>query len=88
MDVIFGNQNHAGEFHKTGFTERILWDYVVNAGLEVVSLSRMTTRSQMTKKINFTAIAGYALTIWVDIYAIHENDDRMDPQFMQEYQQY
>lgn len=27
LDIIFGNQKHMGEFHKTGFTPRILWDY-------------------------------------------------------------
>jgi predicted SAM-dependent methyltransferase len=29
MDIIYGNQNHEGEFHKTGFTKKILWDYLV-----------------------------------------------------------
>lgn len=28
MDIIFGNQNHEGEFHKTGFTPKILWEYL------------------------------------------------------------
>lgn len=31
MDIIYGNQNHGGEFHKTGFTKQILWDYLVIA---------------------------------------------------------
>jgi predicted SAM-dependent methyltransferase len=34
MDIIFGHQKHEGEYHKTGFTEKILWDYfcVANPG--------------------------------------------------------
>lgn len=31
MDIIYGNQNHAGEFHRTGFTPKILWNYFVEA---------------------------------------------------------
>lgn len=31
MDIIYGNQNHEGEFHKTGFSKQILWDYLVTA---------------------------------------------------------
>lgn len=32
MDIIFGNQKHEGEFHKTGFTPTIMKDYFDIAG--------------------------------------------------------
>ena len=32
LDVLFGNQKHEGEYHKTGFTPKILKDYVDAAG--------------------------------------------------------
>lgn len=32
MDVIYGNQMHEGEFHKTGFTMEILGQYFAVAG--------------------------------------------------------
>lgn len=33
LDVIFGNQTHEGQFHKTGFTPRILWQYFHLSGM-------------------------------------------------------
>jgi len=36
MDAIFGNQEHAGEFHKTGFTKDSLKKLVEDAGLKVI----------------------------------------------------
>ncbi len=32
MDILFGNQNHEGEFHKTGFTVPIMISYLNSAG--------------------------------------------------------
>jgi predicted SAM-dependent methyltransferase len=32
MDIIYGNQNHEGEYHKTGFTVPIVWDYLSKSG--------------------------------------------------------
>jgi len=32
MDIIYGNQMHEGEFHKTGFTMKILGQYFAAAG--------------------------------------------------------
>jgi predicted SAM-dependent methyltransferase len=32
MDIIFGNQRHEGEFHKTGFTVDIMHQYLVVCG--------------------------------------------------------
>ena len=32
MDIIFGNQNHAGEYHKTGFNPKILEEYFKECG--------------------------------------------------------
>lgn len=31
MDILFGHQGHDGEYHKTGFTPRIIWDYFQEA---------------------------------------------------------
>lgn len=33
MDVLFGNQEHEGEFHKSGFTVEIMQSYLEQAGL-------------------------------------------------------
>lgn len=33
MDIIFGNQKHEGEFHKTGFTPKIMWQYFHLSGM-------------------------------------------------------
>lgn len=32
LDIIYGNQNHDGEYHKTGFTPKILEDYFAECG--------------------------------------------------------
>jgi predicted SAM-dependent methyltransferase len=32
LDIIFGNQTHEGQFHKTGFTPKILWMYLSISG--------------------------------------------------------
>lgn len=32
MDIIYGTQKHDGEFHKTGFTPKIIWDYFAQLG--------------------------------------------------------
>jgi predicted SAM-dependent methyltransferase len=32
MDILFGNQKHEGEFHRTGFTTKIVWDYLNACG--------------------------------------------------------
>lgn len=31
LDIIYGNQLHEGEFHKTGFTREVLWSYLTIA---------------------------------------------------------
>lgn len=48
MDIIFGHQAHEGEFHKTGFNEPILRQYLVMAGFDVVSVEFISTHSQQT----------------------------------------
>jgi predicted SAM-dependent methyltransferase len=35
LDIIYGNQLHEGEYHKTGFTDTILRQYVEWAGFEI-----------------------------------------------------
>lgn len=32
LDILFGHQLHDGEYHKTGFTPRLIWDYLQEAG--------------------------------------------------------
>lgn len=36
IDIIFGNQEHAGEFHKTGFTPEILEKHVIESGFTIM----------------------------------------------------
>ena len=39
MDIIYGNQKHEGEFHKTGFTPKIMEQYIdVCGGFEIKKL--------------------------------------------------
>jgi predicted SAM-dependent methyltransferase len=54
IDIIFGNQNHDGEFHKTGFTEATLQKYVTDAGFKITKFERLDTHSQMTLSIEAT----------------------------------
>jgi predicted SAM-dependent methyltransferase len=35
LDAIYGNQNHEGEFHKTGFTKESLQKLVESVGLKI-----------------------------------------------------
>lgn len=32
MDIIYGTQLHEGEYHKTGFTAKIIFDYIYSVG--------------------------------------------------------
>jgi predicted SAM-dependent methyltransferase len=48
MDTIFGNQEHEGEFHKTGFTPEIMKDYIKEAGLRLVSFYYTQSHDQQT----------------------------------------
>lgn len=43
MDVIYGIQLHEGEYHKTGFTDIILRQYVEWAGFEIHKIEYMGT---------------------------------------------
>lgn len=36
LDIIFGNQEHPGEFHKTGFTKEIMLEYIEEADLILI----------------------------------------------------
>jgi predicted SAM-dependent methyltransferase len=49
MDIIFGNQEHEGEFHKTGFTRSIMEDYLRDAGFcGPVEYEELQTHCQRT----------------------------------------
>lgn len=48
LDAIFGNQEHAGQVHKTGFTPQLLEDYVRRAGFRVLEQSVIWSHSQET----------------------------------------
>lgn len=52
LDIIFGNQAHAGEFHKTGFTPKMLEFYLREAGF--VDLNFMLIESHSQRSIDFT----------------------------------
>lgn len=54
LDVIFGNQNHDGEYHCTGFTEFTLRRYMTQAGFKITAFERLHTHSQMTLSIEAT----------------------------------
>jgi predicted SAM-dependent methyltransferase len=48
MDVLFGNQNHEGEFHKTGFNYVIIVNYLSQCGYQLDKFERLNTHNQMT----------------------------------------
>lgn len=54
MMVLFGNQNHDGEFHKTGFTERILKMYAFTVGFRITRFEKIWTHEQQTLSIELT----------------------------------
>ncbi len=40
MEVIYGNQDHEGEFHKSGYTEETLYGYLKEAGFRFAAVDR------------------------------------------------
>lgn len=48
MDVLFGMQNHPGEFHKTGFTPALMAAYLQGAGLTLTSYTTIDSHGQPT----------------------------------------
>lgn len=48
IDTIFGNQNHEGEYHKTGFVKETLYDYLRDAGFVINRIEYITTHGQQT----------------------------------------
>lgn len=54
MMVIFGNQNHPGEFHQTGFSEKILKMDFFTVGLKITKFERLWTHEQQTLSIEAT----------------------------------
>jgi len=48
MDILFGNQNHEGEFHKTGFTISIMTKYLHEAGFTNIHASSIWSHEQNT----------------------------------------
>jgi predicted SAM-dependent methyltransferase len=51
LDIIFGNQDHEGEFHKTGFTVDMLGWYLKQAGF--INLECDTIESHRQQSIAF-----------------------------------
>jgi predicted SAM-dependent methyltransferase len=54
LDVLFGNQAHDGEYHKTGFNEAILRDQAERAGFCVLSVTRILDHGQITLHLEAT----------------------------------
>lgn len=48
LDILFGMQNHPGEFHKTGFTPAIMFDYLKAAGLVLLDEGTIDSHGQPT----------------------------------------
>lgn len=48
MDILFGNQEHPGEFHKTGFTYDIMKRYIFMAGLVLLHSTTVWSHEQAT----------------------------------------
>jgi len=48
LDIIFGNQEHEGEFHKTGFNIPIMANYLSKSRLTCIQFDRPWTHNQET----------------------------------------
>ncbi len=48
LDMLFGNQEHEGQFHKTGFTRHSLTWYVIQAGFRVENCGIIWSHNQQT----------------------------------------
>ena len=55
LDTIFGNQDHPGEFHMTGFTDDIGYGYLEDAGFTDIAVASVWSHKQRT--IAFSAEA-------------------------------
>lgn len=47
MEVIYGNQDHEGEFHKSGYTAETLKNYLVTAGFGSVDIKNVFEAHEM-----------------------------------------
>lgn len=59
MDAIFGNQEHDGEMHHTGFTKEIMERYLAEAGLVVTSFQDVWSHEQNTLHFEATRYPTY-----------------------------
>lgn len=48
MDTLFGNQEHEGEFHKTGFTANLMYQYLQQAGFVQDQVGELWSHNQRT----------------------------------------
>lgn len=48
MDIIFGNQAHDGEYHRTGFTPQLLTDYLMAAGFTGIDVGSCWSHEQQS----------------------------------------
>ena len=55
LDTIFGNQDHPGEFHMTGFTDDIAYGYLDEAGFSDIVVKAVESHKQRT--IALSAVA-------------------------------
>jgi predicted SAM-dependent methyltransferase len=55
LDTIFGNQDHQGEFHLTGFTDDIAYNYLDAAGFSDIVVRAIVSHRQRTIAISAVA---------------------------------
>ena len=48
LDIIYGGQSRAGEYHHTGFNREIMVDYLREAGFTVKKFEELETHNQKT----------------------------------------
>lgn len=51
LDRIFGNQEHEGQFHKTGFTHQTIYNYLVQVGFSIMKLHFIWSHQQQTIEV-------------------------------------
>jgi hypothetical protein len=72
MDILFGHQKHEGEYHKTGFTEKILWDYfcIANPGQWYIEyMNTDTGKKELAKDAEGNAFYKHVLQASIRVIA-------------------
>lgn len=63
MDVLYGNQNHPGEFHRTGYSMDIILDYIRKLNWEMLLLEKDPPYTFQVNKLQYMGGEEYDVTL-------------------------